>query len=123
MFKTKNQNSSVVYFDARCACFSTKAHGGIHMARGYSTSLSQIRCHDVHVVAPYSSPAFSQVEIRICSYRILIYYGAVFLVSIPYYLLHNQMVSILIFMRLILRDRSLDTITRIEQITDGSIVI
>ena len=90
MFITKNQNSSVVYFDARCACFSTKAHAGIHMARGY---------------------------------RILIYYGAVFLVSIPYYLLHNQMVSILIFMRLILRDRSLDTITRIEQITDGSIVI
>lgn len=123
MFITKNQNSSVVYFDARCACFSTKAHAGIHMARGYSISLSQIRCHDVHVVAPYSSPAFSQVEIRICSYRILIYYGAVFLVSIPYYLLHNQMVSILIFMRLILRDRSLDTITRIEQITDGSIVI
>ena len=37
--------------------------------------------------------------------------------------MHNQMVSILIFMRLILRDRSLDTITRIEQITDGSIVI
>ena len=28
--------------------------------------------------------------------------------------LHNQLVSILIFMCLILRDRSLDTITRIE---------
>ena len=60
---------------------------------------------------------------KACAACIKIYYGAVFLVSIPYYLLHNQLVSILIFMRLILRDRSLDTITRIEQITDGSIVI
>ena len=62
-------------------------------------------------------------SILACAAYIKIYYGAVFLVSIPYYLLHNKMVSILIFMRLILCDRSLDAITRIEQITDGSIVI
>ena len=50
----------------------------IGMAREHSTSMSQVRCHDILVVTPYPLSVLSQVEIRICSYRILIYYGAVF---------------------------------------------
>ena len=39
----------------------------MYMAREHSTSMSQVRCHDIRVVAPYTLPALSQVERRIYS--------------------------------------------------------
>lgn len=44
----------------------------IYMAREHSTSMSQVRCHDILVVAPYILSVLSQVERRICSYCIAI---------------------------------------------------
>ena len=39
----------------------------IYMAREHSTSMSQVRCHDILVVAPYILSVLSQVERRIHS--------------------------------------------------------
>ena len=67
LYRIAYTTAPAFYFDARYACFSTKARTDMYMAREHSTSMSQVRCHDIRVVAPYTLPALSQVERRIYS--------------------------------------------------------
>ena len=50
----RKNNSSCIIVYAHYACFSTKARTNMNMAREHSTSLSQVRCHDIRVVAPHT---------------------------------------------------------------------